>query len=230
MSTVFAVNTEAEIENKALSLPETAKLLRIEDQRTYMAACEFLRGVAAVRKEIVEHHAPIKKAAFDAHRAACDAEARLLKPVTEAEQTVKRLIGGWEAEQRRLQEERERQAREEAERLAAEMIEAAAVEAEQQGATALEVAAIIEQPLVVPRIQVAPTYERATGIQTATLWCAEVTDIRALCRAVAEGKVSENYVSPNMTALNARARAEQKTMNIPGVRAVPKNNVRVGGR
>jgi hypothetical protein len=219
-----------ELEQKALTLPQQAKQITIGDQQTYDHAIEFLKGVAAMRKQIVDHHAPLKKKAHEAHKAICDAETELLKPVTEAEQTAKRAIATWDAEQRRLAAETERKQREELERIAAEEIEAAAVEAEAQGASASEVAAIIEQPLIVPEIRIEPTFQRASGVATTTTWRAEVVNMRELCRAIADGKLSTEYVLPNTTALNARARAEKQTLSIPGVRAVPMNNVRVGGR
>jgi hypothetical protein len=50
------------------------------------------------------------------------------------------------------------------------------------------------------------------------VWGAEVRDIKALCRAIAEGKASPNLVTPNMPALNKLATALKETMNVPGVR------------
>jgi hypothetical protein len=183
-----------------------------------------------LRKEAIEHHAPIKAATHAAHKAACDAEAKILKPIEEAERLVKRVISDWNTEQQRIQRERERLAREEAERIRMEEIEAAAVEAESQGASVEEVTAIIEQPMVAAYVAPAPTYQKAKGVSAAEIWSAEVFDMKALCLAIAQGKVSVQYVSPNHTALNQRARAEKQTMTIPGVRAVPQSSVRIGGR
>ena len=54
------------------------------------------------------------------------------------------------------------------------------------------------------------------------VWSAEVTDIKALCRAVADGKASTECVMANMPVLNRMASALKATMNIPGVRAYSK--------
>lgn len=226
----IAIEPIAELDQKALTLPEKAKAIKVIDQQTYDVAVEELKGIVALRKEIVEHHAPLKAKAHEAHKAICDAEKKLLQPVDLAERTIKSAIGTYESEQRRIEEERQRKIREELERQAAEQIESAAVEAESQGASVEEVAAIIEQPLIVPRVAPAPTFQRAAGVSTSQTFAAEVFDIKALCKAIGEGKVPANYVSPNMTALNQRARADRQALSIPGVRAVPVSNVRVGGR
>ncbi len=112
-----------------------------------------------------------------------------------------------------------------------------AYEAEAAGASAGELMEIINTPVVeVPEVlpveaymepapisipQVAaPTYEKQKGLGISTRWGARVFSIKDLCRAVADGKAPENFVMPNMPALNARAKSDQTGMNVPGVRAV----------
>lgn len=51
------------------------------------------------------------------------------------------------------------------------------------------------------------------------VWRAEVVDIVALCKAVAEGRAPASYVSGNMTELNASARAFKGALAVDGVRA-----------
>ncbi len=114
---------------------------------------------------------------------------------------------------------------------------AAALEAQVVGASEETVAVILETPvidvpevapveaymepaaMVIPQVA-APTYERAKGLGISTRWGARVFSIKDLCRAVADGKAPENFVLPNMPALNARAKSDQTGMNVPGVRAV----------
>lgn len=50
----------------------------------------------------------------------------------------------------------------------------------------------------------------------------EITDLKALCLAVATGKVSPESVTANMPVLNRLAVALKGTMNIPGVKAYSK--------
>jgi hypothetical protein len=67
---------------------------------------------------------------------------------------------------------------------------------------------------------VAATFRPALGISNRVTYRAEVTDIRMLCRAVADGKVSPLLVEANQSALNKLASAERETLNIPGVRVI----------
>jgi len=143
-----------------------------------------------------------------------------------------------EEEMRRLREEQERLQREEQRRLEAEARKAAeeerlklALEFEQMGGKE-EADAILAEPIPEPVIEmaplpppmaapmVAPTYERATGVSGRANWKAEVFDIKALCRAVTDGKVPSHYVEPNLVVLNKIASGDKQLMNVPGVRAI----------
>jgi hypothetical protein len=229
MSTAVSINTP-DLEQRALTLPEQARAVVITDQYSYGVAVEKLLGVAALRQEIVDHHAQAKADAYKAHQSVCAMERRHLLPVTEAESLLKMKIGQWDIEQRRIREAAERQAREEAERIRIEEIEAAAVTAEAEGASVDEVRAIIEQPVISPKVYVPPTYQPAKGVSTATTYQADVYDVKALCRGIAEGTVSPNLVIPNLVALNQMARAMKTTFSVPGVRVVEVTNVRAGRR
>jgi hypothetical protein len=77
-----------------------------------------------------------------------------------------------------------------------------------------------ELPMFSPVPALVPAYTRPKGISTPKTFVAEVTDIRLLCRAIADGKEPAHYVTPNMTALNQLARAQKNAMALPGVRAI----------
>lgn len=162
--TSAVVPIDPQLEQKALSLPEQARAVRIIDQLSYERAGSLLLDVAAMRKEITEYHRPFKEKAFEAHRAICEAEKRMLAPITEAEQTLRTSVSAYTAEQRRKDEEARRAAAlaaqreaEEASRKAALALQeqqrkdeaakmAAALKAEKSGATPETVTAILEQP------------------------------------------------------------------------------------
>ena len=65
-----------------------------------------------------------------------------------------------------------------------------------------------------------PETKKPTGISTRVNWKAELVDIKALCKAVADGTWPVNLVAANMPALNQMARAAKNNLNIPGVRAI----------
>lgn len=217
------------LETTALSWPERAKAVAIVDQPSYDYAAGLLIDIATLEAEIAEHHKPIKDAAFKVHKAAVAAEKRLLDPLGTAKGILKCSLSIWEVEQERIRLELQRKAEEEQRRLAEEAALAAALAAEANGATAAEAEAIMEevaaQPVYVP--PAAPTFQRATGVSTRQTWHAEVTNLRELARAVGDGRISENYIQPNITALNSAARAEKGTLRIPGVRAVMDTGIAV---
>ena len=144
-------------------------------------------------------------------------------------------------EERIAEERRKEQERLEAERKAEEeRLLAEAVAAEERGdketadilteATATtsenirqEAAALAQEPIYVPPVVVPKAVPKmAGGPVYRTVWNAEVTDLKALCMAVATGKVSINAILPNETFLRQQAVSLKNTMNIPGVRAYEK--------
>jgi hypothetical protein len=226
-----AQQPEEDLRRPALSLADEARAITVTSD-TYQVAAEKLLACAAMRKKIEEHHAPLKQKAHEAHKAICEAEKSLLSPILEAERILKSGIGAYDLEQRRIAEERERKEREEQGRLAAEMLEASIEEAEANGASAEEVAAIIEAPLVIPRAPAAHAVQKVSGVATATVWKAEVIDMAKLVAYIATpaGRQFLGLVQPNTTAMNSLARSLKNSVNIPGVRVYPEAQVRAGGR
>jgi len=244
------------IEQKAVSLPVQARSVTITDQKSFDHAANVLRGVVAVRKEIQDYHAPLKQKAHEAHKAICDAEAKMLKPVTEAETILKRSIGTYEQEQRRIQDELARRAREaaqkkadderlakvlEAERLARESMERMKREAssleelvaiEEQMESVVEAAAnqVKQEPEAPISYEVPNVIYKVPGVSTITTYKAEVVDFGELLQAVVEGKVPQTLVVPNESALNKMANALRKGFSVPGVRLVEVASVRASAR
>lgn len=215
------------LESRALIAPADAQALAITDQRSFEAAAEFVKGLVTLRNEIIEDFADSKKKAWDAHRAICAQEAKHLAPVADAERIVKSKLSAWQQEQLRIQAEAAHQARIEANRRAEEERLAAAVEAEEQGASEVEVQAVLEMPVVVPLVRPMPSQPKVQGVSMVDTYGAEVTDVKALCKSIAEGITPVHFVSPNMTAINQQARAMRESFNVPGCRVVKSTNTRV---
>lgn len=86
-----------------------------------------------------------------------------------------------------------------------------------------EAAVLAQEPIYVPPVVVPKAVPKmAGGPVYREVWSAEVTDIKALCMAVATGKASTECVIGNQTVLNRLAVGLKGTMNIPGVRAYSK--------
>lgn len=212
---------ERELETTAVAWPAKARAIAIADQVSYNQAAALKLGLRELRQQIVAHHKEPKEKAFQAHRSIVAAEKRMLDPVTEAETIINRSLDTWEKAQELKRLEAERKAREAAAKLEEEMRLQAAAEAEAEGAPEEIVEEILDTPIQLPEPVVAPTYQRVAGAAPrAKNFHAVIVSKKEMCRAVADGKLDEIYVDGNMTALNARARAEKTALNIPGVKAV----------
>lgn len=247
-----------EVEEKALSIVDQAKAVKVIDSETYTAAGIMWKSIGDMIKEVKDTFDPICEAAHKAHKAATEKRSKYLDPLTNAQKSVKALMSAYDAEQERIRkaeedrlrkiaedEEKERrraeQERLEAERKAeedrllaeaqaakdrgdnetAELLTNAAVETSE--AIKEQSAAIAQEPIYVAPVVVPKTTPKmAGGPVYREVWAAEVTDIKALCLAVATGKASPECVTGNMVALNRMAVALKGTMNIPGVKAYSK--------
>lgn len=186
-------------------------------------AGEWLHAIAQLRKAAEDHHRPVIQKAHEAHKEALAALKRIDDPLARAESALRPKIAGYADRIRREEEAERRRVEEEARRAQEAEAEARIEEAEQQGATPEEVAAIVAAAEAAPAVIVAPSPKPqpiAPGVGTAERWTAQVTDIKALCRAIADGTVSTEFVVPNATALNQMARSQKQTFNVPGCRAV----------
>lgn len=207
-----------EIESRTQTMLERARAVEIRDQASYEAAVELAKAIKDLRAEAEAHHRPVIQAALEAHRKALEAFRRIDEPLKAAEVEVKRRIAAWTAEQERLRLEAERRAREEAERLQAEALEAQIEALEAAGAAPEVVRSVIRQaeamPVIAPRIPAPPKL----GVATRKSYRAHVASLIDLIRWVAVNPTHENLLQPNMSALNALARAQGANLQIPGVR------------
>lgn len=216
------------VEQKALTILDQAGAVVVTDAGTYTAAGELWKQLGDMIKEVKDTFDPICDATNKAHKAATAKRAKYLDPLTTAYKSVKSLMEAWDREQERIRKAEEARLaeiarKEEEDRQLAEAI-AAEEAAKESGATPEEAAQVAEAvmtetvyvppvviPKAVPKLSGGPVFQER--------WAAEVTDLRALCRAVAEGKASTECVTGNMVVLNRMATALKSTMSIPGVRA-----------
>lgn len=217
-----------EVETKAVDIVEQAKAVKVIDSASYTTAGLLWKNIGEMIKEVKDTFDPICDAAHKAHKAATEKRAKYLDPLTIAQKSVKQLMSAYDAEQERIRREEEARLaeiarKEEEERLLAEAI-LAEEEAKRSGATAEEAAqeaqAIIEGPVYAPPPIVPKATPKVQGIVYREVWSAQITDIKALCLAVAQGNASPECVMGNMPVLNRMATALKKTLNIPGVQAV----------
>jgi len=79
-------------------------------------------------------------------------------------------------------------------------------------------AALVAEPVIQRTVVEAPA--KAAGTVLRDYYSAEVTDLKALVKAVAAGEVPLDAIMANMPYLNGKARLEKGSMKVPGVVAV----------
>lgn len=153
--------------------------------------------------------------------------------LSSAIRTAEAKIRSWQEMERRKREEEARRQREEAEAQARAQAEAAR-QAAQEMAQALppeQAAQIVQQTeqaanTIVKQAEDAPLAQvgapQIAGVQTRMVWTFEVQDIKALCRAVADGQVPANFVEPASKIINASISGPNGIREIPGLQVFQK--------
>lgn len=154
------------------------------------------------------------------------------KPVLQAEKddigpynTEKARLGGllttYQAEERRKREEAERVAREAAQKAAEEEAIQRALDLAAAGEGEAANAAL-EEPVVAAPVVIPVSAPKPTGSVARKNYKAEVTDFKALVKAVAEGKVPILALQPNEVFIGQQARSMGEAFEgfYPGVKLV----------
>lgn len=217
---------------ESVSWAAKAKGLRILDAASCLNASHLLRSIKGLRSEIQQWFAPHMDAAMETKRRAeaarkglADEQARMEAPLIEAESQVKRALLVWEQQQEDARRAEERRLQQEAQRRAEEQTLAAAAALEREAVATgnaemlAEATSILEQPIDAPVVAVKPMVPKLEGVTYRDNWKAHPdVDIKALAAAVASGAVPVSFVTVNMSALNAFARATKGLQPVPGVK------------
>lgn len=228
MTLALIVDSGAVVE-RALTFPDQARAIRIADAVSYAQACEFLKGIKALRSEIADTFQPHITRAHESHKALLKEKADAEAPLAEAERIAKSALVTYDQQQEQARRAEEARVRAELQRQETERRLAEAVALEDAGELA-EAEALIDEPITVPVVAVAPTMPKVSGITYRETWSAEVTDLAALVAYVATRPEFAGLLSANMPALNAQARSLKASLRMPGVKAVCTRDVAAGRR
>ena len=201
-----------------------ATAIQITDVATHEEAQKTLLEIDTVRKRVIATWKPMKEAAFKAHRAVCDKEAELLKPLTDADRLLRQRIGEYAyAQVKAAQEEDDRKRREaEAEahaRAIAETEETALAAAEElmamgdrEGAEA-----VLENPMPAPiryemPAPVKPAVASVAGVSGALAYEVTITNLAEVPR---EYLVID--LDKTRTEIARRVKQAAGRLQVPGV-------------
>lgn len=203
----FTLEPEPTLEERALSVPEQARELKVIDSDSWIRASNFLGVIKDLRKEIDDTLDPVVKKAHEAHKAAVAAKKKVEAPLVEAETYLRGDMSRYKREVDAANAAARRQAEIERQR----EVESLEQRGDLSAADAVRMAPVVvdaEEPPV------------GSGVDTRSIWRAEVTDKMALIRAVAEGRVPEAVLAIDTKVLGSLARSLKGALNYPGVRVV----------
>lgn len=231
---------------------DLAEAYQIASPEMYQAAADDLRALKTRAKVIDDKRKSMVQPLDEARRAIQNFFRPAQDLYDRAEQIIKRAMIAYDDEQariRREEEARQRRAIEEEQRRLAD--EAAKAEADrkrlEEEARKAEAAGKHDQAEQLEReaaarladtnaardaaasmpTTVVPSTEapKAEGVSFTETWSAEVTDLMALVRAVADSKAPLACLVADMKVLNMQARALKAQLNLPGVKAVATKTV-----
>lgn len=210
----------------ATALRASAEAFELKTADDYRSAAEFLKTIKGRQHELKSLRETITKPMLAALEAARALFRRPEATLADAEQMVKQAMANFDEEQDRERAEAQRKLDEAAERerkrLAQQADRAAAKGETDKAADLQERAAMIVAPIAQ---QDRPA---VAGISRRETWRADVVDLRALVRGIADGVVPLAAIEANQKFLNGQARALRSELRYPGVRAVPERTIASG--
>lgn len=209
---------QQELKEQALSIPEQARVITINDAESYERAGGILVRVKALRDKIDQVFDPIISAAFKAHKEAKSQKTKVEEPLVVAEGWLKPQLARWKNEQEQKRREAEEAEREKARKVAEDAQINKAVKLEQSGNIAAA-EKVINQPVRVPPVVKPSETPKIGGVSFRQNWKARIVDDSLIPRA---------YMVPDMVKINAHVRSMKQASNIPGVEAYSDDVVSAG--
>lgn len=191
----------------------------VTDAASFTHVGELLVDVAGHRKDVTDWFKPIKDWAFRLHRAICDRENAVLRPLTAFESTAKSNAQAWQREQERLRREEEQRLQEEARRQEQERLAREAEQLEQRGEPELA-AQVLEQAVHAPApvIALQSRVPDVKGMSFRSNWkWRPIGGDTPEARARAAKLVPRDYLDLDDKKLNAYAKAHGASGRIPGI-------------
>ena len=204
----------------------------IDTADDYANAIDFRKTLKAGIAEREAAFAEPKQKAFEAHRAVCDLEKRVIEPLRQADKIIQEATIAWKVDQDRIAKERQA----ELDRIAREQEEArrAAIAEELKAAGPVgeaQAEALLAQPVTIRSVQVvqeaAPKVEGVSYVKT---YEAVIEDPEALWRGVLDGRVPRAILAWDLKFLGKQADLLKLELNYPGVRVIEKTTDRISTR
>ncbi len=206
---------EHEIAMRSQAIQGQVKDLKVTDLDTANRAGGVISMIGELRKKVAEVFDPIIRAAHLTHTKAIEKKKQFDSPLESAERALKRQIGDWKLAEDRKREAERLQREAEARKQHEDLVVQVAAEVEKTDGTAAAEAILQEAENIPPVVM---EKQIIADVTIRAVWKAEVTDLRTLVKAVAEGKAPLAAVEVNLSFLNKQAGSLKAEMAYPGVR------------
>lgn len=209
------VEKEKEIKQEISTVELTAKEMVILSDADCERAAEFGKNIKKQAKVVTDFFKPMKDSAYRAHKAICDREKTMLKPLQEAEKILKCSMKNYyqEKERKRLELEAKlrREAEEERERKLNEAAELEMAGEKEAAEAALLDAQVTEEIAVNTSVIAGPV--RTKGVTNTKDW-----EIQSIDKEKVPVVFAGMEIRPvDEKAITRLIRASKGTIQIPGV-------------
>ena len=202
-------------EDQAVALRAEVDALEVIDQASYERANAINKKAKEAKVAFHAWFDPIDRTSLDARQAVIDQRKKIDEPLDYAYKKTSAKAGEYIAKEKAKAMEDQRKA-EEVARKAAEDAALITAQALRDEGLEAQAEAVLDTPVVVQRIEVAaPAMDSGTSLRT--YYSAEVKDLMALVKSVAEGKTPLFYIMADQSKLDGWARLSKGTETIPGV-------------
>jgi hypothetical protein len=208
----------SESEEKALALKSKVDALTVIDQESYESANAINAEAYKLRKAFHEWFDPIDDASKKQRQATIAQGKKIDDPFDYVIKVTGSKASAWMRAEQAKAEEAKRIA-EQTSRKAAEDAQIKAAEALQSEGLTNAAEAVLDAPVVIPKIAVSEP-AKAEGVYYTDHFSAEVSNLMALVKSVAEGKTPICYLKEDDVALNGWARSTKGAEAMPGVKVV----------
>ena len=209
---------EVEAQNQAIALRSEIDALQVVDRTSYELANAINKRAYEGKKAFHSWFDPIDDASKKQRQAVIAQGKKIDEPFDYAIKTTGDRAAKWMREEQAKADA----VRREAEAVARKKAEDEALKNAQrlQDAGMNDLAEVIlSAPVEVEKVRI-PEPAKAEGVYYTDHFSAEVVDLMALVKAIAEGRQPITYIEANMTALNGIARSAKEAANIDGVKIV----------
>lgn len=189
----------------------------VSDSESKQLAVGYGKLLQASEKELAKLYSETKQSIDAIKKPILEAEKLDLGAIKVAKDRLGVIVQAYNKEQGRIHQEAARKAQEEARREAEERRLAEAIAAEQAGEKEEAEQILNEKPMMMAPAIVQKANVKLSGEVEKQTFSAVVTDLAALVRAVADGKVPLQAIKADEPWINTQARSFRLGLNYPGV-------------